>query len=214
MTATAYAVGTAVINRLVGGTATTMGSTGDDNRITSICGSVNAYMDTYIGRSIAADGTATYTFDGYSAYDNGKGLYVSNGIRTISSMTVATITGGSPVTVNTADYHVSPRIQDRRTNDWPGFEIRLHDIVVGTVPIFWPGYGNIVVTGDFGWAAIPADLTDVAEQIAVRIWYARQNGQADLAGTTDFGLAVISRYVSPEDKGRMRIYREDPVGVG
>jgi hypothetical protein len=214
MTATAYAVGTAVINRLMGGTAVTTGNSGDDARITGICSSVNIWMDTYIGRAVAPDDAATYTFDGYAAYDQNKGLYISNGIRSITTMTIATTTVATPGTVNSSDYHISPRVQDRRTDSWPGFEVRMHDFLHGTIPIFWPGYGNISITGNFGWAAIPDDLADVAQQIVVRIWAARMSGQSDMAGTNEFGQMLISRYISPEDKGRIRIYKEDALAVG
>lgn len=210
MTATAYAALANVKVRLAIGSA----DTADDTLLGNIVSGVNSYLDTYIGRPIAPDNTATYVFDGYAAYDDGKGLYISNGVRSITTMTIATTTIATPGTVNSQDYHISPRIQDRRTNDWPGFEVRLHDFLRGTIPIFWPGYGNISITGDFGWAAIPADLTDVAEQLCVRIWFARQNGQADTAGTNEFGQVLISRYVSPEDKAKIRIYRDDVVAVG
>ena len=209
MTATAYCTMANVKVRLAMGTA----DTADDTLITNIVGGVNSWLDTWIGRSIAPDDAATYVFDGYSAYDDGKGLYISPGIRTITSMTIATTTVATPGTVNSADYHISPRIQDRRTNDWPGFEVRMHDFLLGTIPIFWPGYGNITIVGNFGWAAIPPDLTDVAEQIAVRVWYGRQNGQSDTVGTNEFGQAVISRYISPEDKNKIGIYKEDRLAV-
>jgi hypothetical protein len=209
MTATAYA-GTANVKVRLGiGTA----DTADDTLLSSIVDGVNSYLDTYIGRSIAPDDAATYTFDGYAAYDDGKGLYVSNGIRSITSMTIATTTVATAGTVNSNDYHISPRIQDRRTNDWPGFEVRMHDFLHGTIPIFWPGYGNITIVGNFGWAGTPSDLIDVAEQICVRIWAARQNGQSDIAGTNEFGQVLISRYISPEDKAKIRIYRDDVLAV-
>jgi hypothetical protein len=206
---TAYATTTNVKVRLAIGTA----DTSDDTLLGNIVDGVNSWMDTYIGRSVAPDDAATYVFDGYAAYDMGKGLYISNGIRTITTMTVATTTIATPGTVNSSDYHVSPRIQDRRTNDWPGFEVRMHDFLKGTIPIFWPGYGNISITGNFGWAAIPDDLIETAEQLVVRMWFARQSGQADIAGTNEFGQVLVSRYVSPEDKARLRIYKEDVLAV-
>lgn len=205
MTALPYTSGSAVKVRLGIGTA----DTADDTRIASVAFAVNDWLETYVGRAIGPVGSAVYTFDGWASYDDRKALYVSPGLQSINSITVATFTGGSPVAVSTADYHISPRIQDRRNDDWPGFEIRMHDIFVGQVPVFWPGYGNVVVDGVWGWLNIPPTLTDVAEQLAVRIWRARQSGQTDIVGNDEFGAQAVTRYVSGEDRAKLRIYKDD-----
>lgn len=181
--------------------------TDDDTLIGNIVGQVNAWIEHYIGRPVGPDDGATYTFDGAEDVSpDGRSLFVRNGIRTITTITVAPSTGSDAVTGTVADFVVLPRTQNRRPG-WPGFEIRIKDAVTGSVSIFGFGYSDIVVTGDFGWSAIPTELTEVAETIAVRAWHARQTGQADIVGTDETGQPVVSRYVSPRDKATLRAFR-------
>lgn len=209
MTAQSYTSGSAIKARAGIGTA----DTADDSTFNAIGSAVNDWIEEYIGRAIGPDGSATYTFDGWDAYNHNKTLRISNGIRSITSITVAPVTGASAVAVSTADYHILPRVQDRRT-DWPGFEIQMHDIFAGNVPIFWPGYGNIVVSGDFGWASIPPMLSQVALDIGLRLWTARQSGQTDVIGNDEFGTPTVSKVVPGEYRGILRDYKEDRMAVG
>ena len=80
-------------------------------------------------------------------------------------------------------------------------------------PFFAPGYANIRITGSFGWASIPADLTEVAEVAVVRAFNGRQTGQTDTSGADETGVAMISRLFDIRDLRTIEHYTWKPVFV-
>ena len=62
-------------------------------------------------------------------------------------------------------------------------------LIAATFPA---GYGDVRLTGTFGWASPPADLVEVAEAWAVRSWKARATGDADVLGADEYGNQIIS----------------------
>lgn len=196
----------------------------DDTLLGNIVGQVNGWIEHYIGHPVGPLTGVTYTFDGYDSYDTGMGamwggraLYITQGIRTITTLQIANTTQDAVnnlfVTATSTDYVILPRDQDRRTG-WPGSEVRFVDIPSGPVILFYPGYGNVKITGDFGFAAIPPELTSVAEIVSVRAWHARKTGQVDIIGADDTGAPLVSRYVSAQDMNTLRDFREARLGVG
>ena len=202
-----YTDGTALATRM----GITAGS--DQTMLDAIGSAVNDWIEEYCGRPIGPQSSITWTFDGVDAYDGWKALRIPQGIRTVSSLKVASVTGGTLVTAGTADYGIFPRSQDRRTG-WPGEEIRFYDIVSGDVSYFWPGYANITVAGDGGWAAIPPVVSQIALDLGVRLWGGRQSGQADVLGNDEFGNSVISKILPLEYKAILRDYKVDRLAVG
>lgn len=183
------------------------GDTTDDTLLDSIASQTNDWIEHYTQRPIGPTNGGTATFDSWEDVDmDQRTLYVRQGIRAITSITVAPSTGSAAVTGTAADFVILPRIQNRRP-DWPGFYVRVKDSVTGAVSIFGRGYGDIVIVGDFGWAAIPPAITEIAETIAVRTWHARKAGQSDVVGSEANGEPIVSRYVSGKDKMTLRAFR-------
>ena len=195
MTAQSYASATAVKVRLNIGTADTT----DDALITTICGQVNDWLEDEIGRPVGPLASQTYTFDG----DGSDCLYVRQGIRTITTLSIAPVTGDTKVAET--NFVLLPRVQDRRTG-WPAFEVKLTDL---STAVFYRGFGNVEIVGDFGWEAIPPDLKEIAEVAVVRAWHARQTGQTDIVGTDETGNPVVSRFISGKDMKTIRRYKVD-----
>lgn len=203
MTALSYTTTALVKVRLGIGTADTT----DDELLDDIVEQTNDYIEAYTWRPIGPTSGGTATFDGYDDVDaDGRTLYVRQGIRSITSITVAPGTGSDAVTGTAADFVILPRSQNRKA-DWPGFWVRVKDSVTGSVSSFSVGYGNIVIVGDFGWAAIPPAIKEVAETLAVRAWHARKTGQADIVGSEANGEPIVSRYLSNRDKMLLRSFR-------
>lgn len=195
MSAQGYATKDNVKVRLNIGTADTT----DDALLTTIVGQVNDWIEDEVGRPIGPLTAQTYTFDG----DGSDCLYIRNGIRTITTLSIAPVTGDAKVAET--NFVLLPRTQDRRSG-WPAFEVKLTDL---SVVRFYQGYSNVEIVGDFGWAAIPPDLTEVAEVACVRAWHARQTGQTDIVGTDETGNPVVSRFVSGKDMKTIRRYKVD-----
>lgn len=203
MTALAYCTTELVKVRLGIGTA----DTDDDALLDDIVEQTNDYIEAYTWRPIGPTNGGTATFDGYEDVDpDGRTLFVRQGIRAITSITVATSTGATPVSGTAADFVILPRTQNRKP-DWPGFHVRVKDTVTGAVSQFAHGYGDIVIVGDFGWASIPPAIKEVAETLAVRTWHARKTGQADIVGSEANGEPIVSRYLSTRDKMLLRSFR-------
>jgi hypothetical protein len=195
MTALSYATKEGVKARLNIGTADTT----DDALLTTLCGQINGWMEDEMGRQVGPVASTTYTFDG----DGSDELYIPNGIRTVSALTIADSTEGTPVAET--HYVVLPRVQDRRPG-WPGFYLKLTDL---SEMRFYRAFGNVAVTMTAGWDAIPTSLTEVAEVAVVRAWHARQTGQTDIVGTDETGNPIVSRFVSGKDMKTIRRYKVD-----
>lgn len=181
------------------GTATT-----DDTLLGDICDQINGYIESpaATGRILAPiSGTPAYTFDG----DGGTVLWFPTGIRTVTTLEVALYTGATYATVGTADYFLRPHEQDR-DNGWPALRIEFSDRPTGSYARFPVGYDTVRVTGTFGWAAIPDEITEIALVAAVRAWHARESGQTDIVGTDEFGKPLVSRFFSARDYATLKSY--------
>lgn len=188
--------------------------TDDDSLLGSYATAVNEWVETFTGRQIGPITGGTATFDGFhDCSDDGRTLYVPQGVRTVTSLTVAPGTGTTPVSATAGDLVILPRSHNRKP-DWPGFEVRIIDSPTGAVTYFARGFGNIVMVYDGGWAAIPAKVTEIASAIAVRVWHARKSGQTDIVGSDETGAPVVSRYVAAEDKAYLRMFQRDRLVAG
>lgn len=209
MTALSYVTTANLKTRLNIGTADTT----DDDLLDDIVGQVNAYVEHVTRRPVGPSNGGTATFDAGEDVYEGERLFVRQGIRAVTSATVAPSTSDTGVAATTADIIILPRSQNRRP-DWPGFWLIFKDVVSGSVSDWGTGYGNITIVGDFGWQAIPPEVTEVAEIVATRAWYARQSGQADLVGSDETGQPLVSRFLSPRDRDTLRAYRPDRLAAG
>lgn len=173
----------------------------------TFCTQTNDYIEQFVWRPIGPTSGGTATFDGAEDVSwDGRSLTVRQGIRTITSIEVAPSTGSTAVAGTVADFVILPRTQNRKP-DWPGFEVRIKDTVTGAVSTFGHGYGDIVIVGDFGWAAIPESIKEVAEINVVRRWHARLNGQADVVGSDANGEPIVSRFISAKDRRLLQSFR-------
>lgn len=200
MTALSYAT-TANVKTRLGITDST-----DDDLIDDIVSAANDYIESQTWRPVGPTTGGTAVFDATEDCLDSRTLYVRQGIRSITSITVASTTGGDDVSGTAADFLILPRSQNRKP-DWPGFYVVIKDSVTGDVSDFGSGYANITIVGDFGWASIPPVLTEIAELIAVRAWHARNLGQADIVGSEANGEPTVSRYVSARDKRTLQSFR-------
>jgi len=178
--------------------------TTDDTLLGTICDQINAYIESECGRVIApVSGTPTRVFDMDEASDC---LFVKAGVRTVTLLEIAPYTNAAYETVAAADYYLRPLYP---RPGWPYTEVELGDVVVGSYLKFPRGFETVRITGTFGWAAIPDEITDVALTAATRAWQARLAGQSDIVGTDDFGRPLVSRFFSSRDRGTLQRYAVD-----
>lgn len=186
--------------------------TADDTLIGVIVDGVNAFLEGPHGcrRVIAPIPSATYLLDG----EGGRYLYVPMGIRAITALAIGDYTGDTRDTLAATDYFLRPSTQDRLPG-WPALYVLLSDQPAGSHSVFPVGIETVSMTCTAGWAAIPDDLSGIADTTAVRAWHARQSGQADIIGNDETGAPLVSRFVAPEHWGVIKGYRaRQPAVIG
>lgn len=171
-----------------------------DAILEDICEETNQWIESYTGRVLGPVASATYTFDG-GGPDNPNSTKLDLwrlGVRAVTSLEVATTTGGSYTTLDPSDYFIRPT---NNPNGEPGTHIYLDG------QSFYSGYNTIRVTMTAGFAAVPDDVRAVAIAIATRSWHGRQSGQADVVGNTETGEPIVSKIIAPEFKRTLDRYR-------
>lgn len=181
--------------------------TDDDSLLAQYVTSTNEWIEHETWRPIGPTAGGTATFDGaYDTSDDGRSLYVIQGVYSITSLTVAPSTGASPVSATVADLVLLPRPQNRRPG-FPATEIRFKDVVAGPVGEFGTGYADIVLIGGLGFEAIPSPLSEMGYRVAARAWHARNAGQVDIIGSDETGAPIVSRFASAMDWKLLKSFR-------
>jgi hypothetical protein len=193
-------------------------SAADDALITTLCGQINAWIETTTGRVIAPRADTEIVLDGLMAEEDGRVMPVPFGLNGLTSLEVAPQTGGAFVTVPATDCFLRP-LPILRRQGWPATVIRMTDIPSPTNQAgrFYPGYGNVRLRGSAGfagWPAIPDEIAELAITAVVRAWHARQAGQTDVIGSDEFGKPIVSRYVSGRDRDTLARYDLHPRTAG
>ena len=184
--------------------------TASDTILGSVATAVNDMVEGYIGAPIGDAGHAIRYYDG-----NGQSsMRIRQGIRCTDStdvtVAIADQTGGTFTTLATTEYVLRPHADDRPT-DWPAFDLILTDKAV-TYGVFTMGFDTVKIEpvqghGNWGWAATPADLSAVADIMAVRMFQARQAGEMMVVGSTEFGNAIVRFLPEPEYRAVLDRYR-------
>ena len=179
-----------------------LGGTADDTLLGTFATWTNEQMESRLGAPIGPDGTATRTFDS----DGRDRLWVPHGIQSAGTLSIADETNGTYTDLASTDWVIRPLAHERKPG-WPGQWVQIVDgSYVGAVPV---GFGIWKFTGGvWGWAAIPGDLTMVATTVVVKLYQRRQTGQADVVGSDEYGNALISALLSPEDRRIIDSYRD------
>lgn len=168
--------------------------TADDAMLTEMVTEVSAWIEAYTGRKLAPDNAATYVFDTVAGYS----LYVPYGIRSITSMGVASghqpDSGGTYTTVAAAGILLRPKSQDGPIG-WPYTQVRLAR-AGATVARFSDAENGCTITGNFGFASTPADIESVAIDAVVTAYSTRGNGTSGVVGADGFSGPPWSQYFS------------------
>lgn len=164
----------------------------DDDYIATVVDAVNDWIIARIGLDLSPAGTATRKLDG----DGTRELFVPGGLRSVT--TVETTTDyGSTYTDVTASITLLP-VAWRKPPSEPYHVLRLSE---SSGEVFPHGEDTVRVTSsEWGYAAWPDRIVEVAETIAVRMIQARATGQRDVIGSDELGNPVVSRFVSLKDR--------------
>lgn len=177
----------------------------DDEILTSFIRQVTADIQGYTRRRFVrspSSGTTTILFD---VERSSRTLWIPAGIASMSVLEVATQTGGAFSVVPTTDWFLDPP-ESQRDFGWPATRVTISDVPTGSIPYFYPGKRVARLTMALGWATIPADIAGIGEAAVVRRWKAKQSGQADIVGSSEFGARTL-RFISPEEREQLDWYR-------
>jgi hypothetical protein len=185
-----------------GGTSDTT----DDVLIAELVAEVSAWIEGFTGRRFTPE-TATYVFDTTA----GRSLFVARGIRSVTSIGVASShqpdTGGSYTALTAADVLLRPKAVDLPAG-WPATEVRL-SLASTTQTYFYSAENGCTITGEFGFAAPPADVAAVAIDAVVAAYQARRNGASSVMGADDMPMPPWAKFFgrgSPQ-RGTLERYR-------
>lgn len=186
-------------------------NTTDDAVLQSLCDQANAWVESCTGRVPAPFGTgSTFTFHHFpqDASDDGRVFPAPWGIASTTSLQVAPHTGADYVTVPATDFYPMPAPQDRDPG-WPATELHMSDVPSASngQPYFGRGYNVVRITGDFGWSAIPHEVTEVATNLCLALWRSRSAGTSDVFTIGPDGDRTFERALSDKDRHTMGRYR-------
>lgn len=181
-------------------------SADDDAVLTSLCDAINGWIELKSLRVLAPVDSTTYLFDAGDWTENGSVLNIPAGIRAVASLKLAPATGQPLVLVPAVEYLLLPRTQHRQPG-YPATRLLLHNAGgSASVSRAYSGYGIAELVGDFGWAAIPPEIRELAETAVVRAWHGRQAGQSDIVGSDENGAPIVSRFISSKDRETLKAY--------
>lgn len=186
------------------------------NTITLATGLVSAY-------AASATVVECFIYDGFDALESGKMLPLPLGLSSITSLEVSSFSAGQggATTNNTiwftepgTDYFFRPGPQDR-TPGWPATELWITNVPVpsNTYPSFFPGYNNVRIVGTPGWAAIPDDIVECADNIAIALYRSRGTSGGDVLHVGSDGSQIINRALSYENKLAIQRYSRHDVRI-
>ena len=199
--ALSYTSGTALETRMRSDGATF--SAAASAILSGIATATNELIEGYIGAPIGSGGTAARTYDG----DGRDRLWIRQGIQGITTLGIADETGGTFSTLSASEYVLRPASHDRPTG-WPAFWVQLTDKAT-TYGVFTNGFDTVRITPTgWGWSAIPAELSMVADIMGTRLFQSRQGGEMLVVGSTDFGNAIVRFLPEPEFRAILDRYRQ------
>lgn len=169
--------------------------TSEDENLLGYISQATAYIQNYTGRWFLPT-TGTYTFDG----NNDTELHIPVGIQSVSALTVASETGGTPVAVT--DFVLRPSPIYRHAG-WPATRIALTD---NAPVVFYSGFDTVSVTGTYGWASVPSDIEEVALDIVVALHRERGASGGDSVTINIDGSRTYERALSWRSKGILDFY--------
>lgn len=146
-------------------------------------------------RPTASTSTTTFRFH----TESGSELYIPRGIRSITTLGIATedqpTSGGTYTTATSSGYYIDPPVSERIDSDAPGYWIRFRSNATGPAVSFVDAAFGAEITGSFGYASVAPDIQGVAARAALRRFIGKGSAGAAIAvgpTGTEFVLPDLS----------------------
>lgn len=187
-----------------------IGDDDDDSDIQRYVDAANRRLVNRIQGFVGPTGDTARTYDYPYDAPNRRCFRIPTGIRSIGTLTVRPGTGQEAVTASADDLYLRPSIYQRTSRDDPATEVWFSDAASGDVTEFTPGLDVIAFTNSvFDWAASPGDLVEIATTLARRMFLSRQSSTGDILGSTEWGTAQFSRFLSKDDMDVVAFWRAE-----
>lgn len=179
----------------------------NDETLLELIRSVSTAIEGYTGRWLAprpTSGTTTYRVHTSAS----RTLWLPKGIRSVTTLGYATedqpSSGGTYTTITSTDYAIEPPDMERDYG-WPGTRIMLRSN--GTVTRFSDALYGAEIVGAFGFASVPADISDIAANAVIRKWIGKERAEPQAFVGPSGGVTLL-RDISPSDMARIDWYRD------
>lgn len=126
-------------------------TTSNDDAVIATC--VTAASSFIDGRTSSVFGNETGTTRIFDT-DGGTTFDLPFPIRAVTTMKIRPFTGQAQIVVPSTDFFLE---NDTRPYGWPYDRISLTPYPTAIARLGW-GYQSLEITGDFGWAAVPAEI--------------------------------------------------------
>jgi hypothetical protein len=201
---------TQVKNRLQNAAAGVTFSTTDTTTIGELIDQVSDFIQHYTGRKLVPVTSTTYIVDTQAGYV----LRFPIGVRTISALGIASThqpdTGGVYTSVAAATILLRPSGPDLPVG-WPATEIRLSR---ATASVFSTAENGASVTGTFGFAATPPDITAVTIDAVVAAFQNRKLGTSGVIGEDGTAIVPWSSFFTRGSPQRATLERYRYMAIG
>lgn len=162
------------------------GITEYDTLLDTICPEASRFVDGYCGRSFGVTlAGVTRTYDG----DGDTCLLIHDAV----AVTAVTVDGVA------REFYAYPSNKD---SDRPYLWLEAKRGYR-----FSRGQQNVIVTGTWGWPAIPDAVRHVSTSLAIRALRSTQAGFSDVVGTTETGAPVFSKFLTQADVVRLNMLK-------
>lgn len=184
-------------------------ATDEDEAILGYISQASKFIERHTGRWFAPRPSDTYLF---SPAVTSRTLWFPRGIRAVTSLGYATTdqpdSGGTFTTITSANYSLQPA-EGNRDDGWPATRVILLD-TAGTY--FYAGINRVQATFTAGFAAVPADIEQVALNLVVALHTARGSAGGDRFTVNIDGSRTFERALSYSDRMTLDAYRSVPIG--
>lgn len=175
----------------------------DDALISELIDGVSDWIEDATHRKLVPDAGATYVVD--TTY--GNLVYIRRGIRAITSFGYATSdqpdSGGTYTAITPATgLTIRPAPIDRRVG-WPGDTI----VLFGSTPVLRTVRNGARIVGDFGFAATPPAIVEVAIDAVVAAYATRGKPSSTAIGADDRAVYPWATFFSAGSPQRATVMR-------
>jgi hypothetical protein len=121
----------------------------------------------------------------------------------VTSITYAGYQGETPVTLTSTDYYLGPVSHPTGTKPYQWIDLS----PIGDYLEYGAGYRLVVVTGVWGWPAVPGDIKMLCAELAIRKWKRAEAGVASVQDVPGLGTLTFADDWTRDELRTLALYK-------